>query len=127
MQVHVMRDHPAHAAVMMGGMWGARVDATRAKFRRAFTKLFKDRLAYVSRLKGGWDQVALQRYVWPWAKRNTFAHDSYTCKRFSYTHPFPTRRLEGVGNYVGEKPLAKLEKHMDTSLYAKGGLWLRFL
>jgi len=59
------------------------------------------RLAYVSRLKGGWDQVALQRYVWPWAKRTTFAHDSYTCKRFSYTHPFPTRRLEGVGNYVG--------------------------
>ena len=21
--VHIMRDHPAHAAVMMGGMWGA--------------------------------------------------------------------------------------------------------
>ena len=103
-----MRDHPAHGAVMMGGMWGARVDSARPRFRRAFTKLFKDRLAYVSRLKGGWDQVALQRYVWPWAKRTTFAHDSYTCKRFSYTHPFPTRRLEGVGNYVGKEYLENL-------------------
>ena len=28
-QVHCMRDHPAHSAVMMGGMWGAKVERTR--------------------------------------------------------------------------------------------------
>ena len=28
-KVHGMRDHPAHGAVMMGGMWGAKVDRTR--------------------------------------------------------------------------------------------------
>jgi len=100
-KVHVMRDHPAHGAVMMGGMWGAKVWTTRLRFRKAFTELFKNGLAYMSRLKGGWDQVALQRYVWPWAKKMLFSHDSYTCKRFSYTHPFPTRREEGIGNYVG--------------------------
>jgi len=100
-QVHGMRDHPAHSAVMMGGMWGARVDRTRRQFRKAFTKLFKSSLAYVNRFKGGWDQVALQRYVWPWAKKIAMVHDSYTCKRFSYTRPFPTQRLKGVGNYVG--------------------------
>jgi hypothetical protein len=82
--VHVMRDHPAHTAVIMGGMWGARLSGetggTRHRFQQAFAKMFKNAVAYVSRLKGGWDQVALQRYVWPWAKRQTFAHDSYTCK-----------------------------------------------
>ena len=27
-----MRDHPAHSAVMMGGMWGAKVDRTRRQW-----------------------------------------------------------------------------------------------
>jgi hypothetical protein len=42
------------------------------------------------------------RYVWPWAKKITFAHDSFNCRAFSNTHPFPTSRLQGVGNYVGK-------------------------
>ena len=51
----------------------------------------QDGLAYLSREKGGgWDQIALIRYVWPWAKHVTLAHDSYTCKKFSNTHAFPT-------------------------------------
>ena len=41
------------------------------------------------------------RYIWPWGKKKAYAHDSYTCKQFSYTHSFPTKRLLGVGNYVG--------------------------
>ena len=31
-QVHCMRDHPAHSAVMMGGMWGAKVERTRRQW-----------------------------------------------------------------------------------------------
>jgi hypothetical protein len=141
--VHVMRDHPAHTAVIMGGMWGARLGAhpqtggTRHRFKQAFAKMFKNAVAYISRLKGGWDQVALQQYVWPWAKRHTFAHDSYTCKviageptpptlppqKFSYTHPFPTRRLQGVGNYVGRG----LGATTATFIYpALQGLWWRW-
>ena len=53
--------------------------------------LQQDGLAYLSRDKGGgWDQIALIRYVWPWAKHVTLAHDSYTCKKFSNTHAFPS-------------------------------------
>ena len=56
----------------------------------------QDGLAYLSRDKGGgWDQIALIRYIWPWGKHVTFSHDSYTCKKFSGTHPFPT-----VGQYA---------------------------
>lgn len=100
-KIHIMRDHPAHGAVMMGGTWAARVSSTRNRFKKSFSELFKNGLAYIDRFKGGWDQVALQRYVWPWAKKMAFIHDSYTCKKFSYTHPFPTKRKLGVGNYVG--------------------------
>jgi len=100
-KVHVMRDHPAHGAVMMGGMWAAKVYSIRNRFKKSFTELFKNGLAYIDRFKGGWDQVALQRYIWPWAKKLTYVHDSYTCKKFSYTRPFPTQRKAGIGNYVG--------------------------
>ena len=60
----------------------------------------QDGLAYLSREKGGgWDQIALIRYVWPWAKHVTLAHDSYTCKKFSNTHAFPTVSF-GTSNII---------------------------
>ena len=64
-QVHVMRDHPAHSAPMMGGMWGARLDtaAARGSFKEAFKKMLRNGVSYVNRTLGGWDQIALQRLV----------------------------------------------------------------
>ena len=56
-----MRDHPAHGVVMMGGTWAAKVSNTRNRFKKSFSELFKNGLAYIDRFKGGWDQVALQR------------------------------------------------------------------
>ena len=123
--VHVMRDHPAHSAYMMGGTWGVKVDQVRKDLIYSFkdifkviqpyfffkTKLeltgffftFKDGVSYYSRDVGfGYDQHILTHYLWPWAKKVAMCHDSYTCKKFSKTFPFPTRRKEGViGNYVG--------------------------
>ena len=40
------------------------------------------------------------RYVWPWAKENSIAHDSYSCARFSYTKAFPTKRKMEPNNFV---------------------------
>ena len=40
------------------------------------------------------------RYVWPWAKGNSIAHDSYSCARFSYTKAFPTKRKMEPNNFV---------------------------
>ena len=50
---------------------------------------------------GGWDQIALVRYIWPWGKKVALSHDSYTCHKFARTSPFPTQRYEGVGNFIG--------------------------
>ena len=119
---HVMRDHPAHTAYVMGGTWGAKVKDLRKEFHAAFGKLFRDGIAYIPKERGGgYDQVgkpanknvndinpytsglisAMTRYVWPWAKKLALSHDSYTCSRFSRTTAFPTRRVAGLGNFVG--------------------------
>ena len=41
--LHVMRDHPAHGAYIMAGMWGARLDNSevRRRFLVAFTDMFQ--------------------------------------------------------------------------------------
>ena len=80
--VHSMRDHPAHFTEMLGAGWGARIDQPniRHKWVRSWEKIFKDKINYAGRSEKGPDQTILQRYVWPWAKRVSYAHDSYNCK-----------------------------------------------
>ena len=56
-----MRDHPAHSAPMMGGMWGAKLKKSRQKFRESFKNMLRNGVSYVNRTLGGWDQIALQR------------------------------------------------------------------
>ena len=101
--VHNMRDHPAHAAYIMGGMWGAKVNELRLPFEHTMKGMFNDGICYAPRDKGGYDQICLAHYMWPWAKRVMMAHDSYLCKSYPNTRPFPTQRLPGgtPANYVG--------------------------
>ena len=40
------------------------------------------------------------RYVWPWARGNSIAHDSYHCRQYPYTRPFPTKRVQDHNNFV---------------------------
>ena len=56
-----MRDHPAHTASIMGGMWGARVETVRNELRHSFAQMFRNGVSYVDRKLGGWDQIALER------------------------------------------------------------------
>jgi len=117
--MHVMRDHPAHAAYMMGGTWGAKVNQMRNRFLDAFKKLFKDAIAYVAREEGGgWDQIALVRYIWPWSKKVALSHDSYTCHKFARTSPFPTQRTAGVGNFIG----SVVSLNSSIGLTGEGGI-----
>ena len=61
--------------LFLGGTWGAKVDKQRRSFMDAFKKLFHDGLAYIPREKGGgYDQIALMRYIWPWAKKVALSH-----------------------------------------------------
>ena len=98
---HFMRDHPAHNAYIMGGMWGMKIPPVREAVYTAFKKLLKDPVSYGTRSKGGYDQVALGSWIYPWAKWKALSHDSYLCMKYPRTSPWPTRRPQGPGNYVG--------------------------
>ena len=45
--------------------------------------------------------LSLLRYVWPWSKEISIAHDSYNCKSYPYTKSFPTQRKNEINNFVG--------------------------
>ena len=77
--VHVMRDSPDHAASMLGGMWGARMedDNIRRLWAGHWDRMLEDKLAFASREVKGPDQNILDKYVWPWARYIALSHDSY--------------------------------------------------
>ncbi|KAK7068816.1 hypothetical protein SK128_009264, partial [Halocaridina rubra] len=118
---HVMRDHPAHHAYILAGMWGARWDVeekpnssdtiengnlirfknsapSAQDMRRLRNSMLK--MAYLNDEKS-LDQVILRRVLWPEMVGFVVAHDSYLCDVFkSGSKPWPTKRINGtfVGN-----------------------------
>ena len=101
---HFMRDHPAHSIEVLGSGWGLSLGAENSTVRRIVADSFKqasrDPLFWADRGSYGPDQGFLKRYFWPWGKWSAMSHDSYTCKRFPRTSPFPTRRLLTENNFV---------------------------
>jgi hypothetical protein len=89
---HSMRDHPMHGVPMLGGMWGFRLSLDRAMSRSIHNKIHDRDL--VKRYGGRGDQTFLAQQVWPHAKSDVIAHDSFLCK-VGYgkkPDPFPTQR-----------------------------------
>ena len=68
---HVMRDHPAHCEVMLGGMWGAHRGNLGSMTERvlAFVR------SYGNRLKRSYDQEFLRREIWPIVRQSVTQHD----------------------------------------------------
>ena len=101
---HIMRDHPDQGIPMLGSMWGWRETGSgnsRALWGEAWRKGLKDEISWANRKDWGPDQNFLRRYVWRWAKKDAISHDSYHCKKFSNTKPFPTQREASPNNFVG--------------------------
>lgn len=83
---HVMRDHPAHGAVMLAGMWGCTQEGA---------SLIRRHLPPLSRLRPSgdyhehYDQGWLEQYVWPLARDRAVVHASHWKEVFGPTVPFP--------------------------------------
>ena len=103
---HVMRDNPHHGAVILAGMFGARLDTgDRKLFHSGMEKIFQD-----VRLRGdhwykGLDQMLLRNRIWPLIEDRACVHDSYLCQAYKSNNwrPFPTQRRRGPSNFVGSK------------------------
>jgi hypothetical protein len=80
---HVMRDHPFHNELMMGGMWGgtARTAISMTAEIDAFRQLHGPEHRY------GVDQAFLAARIWPRIKDQLCTHDSYY--QVGETRPFP--------------------------------------
>ncbi|XP_046638270.1 uncharacterized protein LOC124316393 [Daphnia pulicaria] len=99
---HVMRDHPFHGAIILAGMWGAKLDQRRDLIEglmRALVPAGQNQIAWQY-------QVTLDTILWPTAKYDVMAHDSYQCQNEYVTRtaplkvfPFPTQRAGKY--YVG--------------------------
>ncbi len=100
---HVMRDHPGHDMAMLAGMWGAKMTpASRPILRAVGLAMFKNRAAYRSdNFHGSQDQVLLNKYFWPWVRNLVMQHDSFHCDLFGKSHAFPSKRPDGVNNFLG--------------------------
>jgi len=89
---HIMRDHPNHQARIMGGMWGAKVNALRNIDELLI--LAKD---YLKDEYGG-DQYFLAKYVYPLTIDNACIHVSSNKFERKGKH-FPTTRKDNL--FVG--------------------------
>ncbi|KAK4027693.1 uncharacterized protein LOC116927338 [Daphnia magna] len=99
---HVMRDHMNHGSVILAGMWGAKIWQRRDLIEGLMRALI---ISGQQQVKSQ-DQFSLADIVWPIAKYDVMAHDTYGCQnerliRLSplKIHPFPTQRNGSY--YVG--------------------------
>ena len=106
---HIMRDHPAHTAVVMGGMFGGIVNAQMRKIFEPLKSLFHADRQH--KLNTGWqvDQVFLKRYVYPLVSHISLIHDPFYDLR-----SFPTSR-QGT-EYVGDAVTRKKYNDKDTEI-----------
>ncbi|XP_063859210.1 uncharacterized protein LOC135100281 [Scylla paramamosain] len=110
---HVMRDHPYHRMPVLGGMWDARWDidpALATKLRNLRDKMMA---MAVGKRNYGLDQQIIKKVLWPKMTGSLVAHDSYNCKSFKGSSPWPSQRSEG--DFVGKPRYRK--KHENMTLH----------
>jgi hypothetical protein len=100
---HIMRDNPEHFTKMLGGMIGFYNQRDRSVANHIFSLIIDRRSSAEYNANGNSpkrnDQEFLAKYVYPLVEGNSIVHDSYLCKWFPGSRPWPSRR---VGNcFVG--------------------------
>jgi hypothetical protein len=90
-QLHIMRDHPHHNALILGGMWGLASNSMQTYIDWGSVTKYGT--------QHGQDQIFLEREVYPNLKKSAHKNDDF----FSFPHKvfrFPSER-NGLA-YVGE-------------------------
>ncbi|XP_046452667.1 uncharacterized protein LOC124200464 [Daphnia pulex] len=98
---HVMRDHPAHClfGFIMGCCWGVKVSMDRPRIVHSAKMMFTINHMH----EYDYDQLLLDEFIWPIARTNLMAHDSYCCEVFQQSQPFPTQRKDRF--FVGSRTI----------------------
>ena len=98
--LHVMRDNKKHTAYILAGMWCYR-NLNRKKSQSLLRTILRRsaRRNNTHEAETFDDQKVLANYIWPKLKNDVIQHDSYTCKRYPGSIPFPTQRYKN--EFVG--------------------------
>ncbi|CAF4039394.1 unnamed protein product [Rotaria sordida] len=96
---HIMRDHPHHNDVILAGLWAFKISINRTITNNIIKYLFsKSILNCYNSMRG--DQDFLRDYVWPIAEKESIQHDSFHCKLYKFSIPFPKPKLS-ITQFVG--------------------------
>ena len=107
-EFHFMRDHPHHKVEILGGTWGVKLTpVVRVELNQSFQRMFQSNILYSNQDNRGPDQDLLKEYIWPLAKDFAMVHDSYHCKKYNNTIPYPTQRKDSICNFVACIPELK--------------------
>jgi hypothetical protein len=129
---HVMRDHHYHGIHILGGLWGVALNRLSINDRLTLaTSLLPpndsaEHRQFLERYSGRGDQTFLSDHIWPLARTNSLAHDSFTClwSRYIYredTRPFPSQRQHPLCFVGCPKPCCtpEVKNSTDYSRYTK--------
>ncbi|RNA36727.1 hypothetical protein BpHYR1_050669 [Brachionus plicatilis] len=93
---HIMRDNPAHGTYILGGMWSFKTSKDRNLGKEIFEDIINKNSSTKFKPRGisvkGYDQHFLSKHVYPRIKDKSTIHDSYLCKKYPKSKPWPTQR-----------------------------------
>ena len=101
---HIIRDHPAHRALIMGGMWGVRGNVL-PNMRFLLLKWYLLNIDLAFTRKGFFgandrDQHFLNQIVYPLIKNDVLIHSEFCRFEGEHVQPFPSARENG--GFVGQ-------------------------
>lgn len=106
--LHIMRDHPAHTAPIMGGMFGVKCDSKARKVFRPIKNILLNSLIRADQSYWQVDQLFLGQHVYPRYIDSMTVHDPYFEKV-----EFPSERSQ-PHHYIG-RPTLKLGEDIHSS------------
>ncbi|CAF0908804.1 unnamed protein product [Adineta steineri] len=90
---HILRDHKQHGISILGGLWGAAPGRARRELFDIFFPLLIPSIA--RKYNGSGDQDFLGQHVWEKVRSKALMFDSYFCRQYRGSRPFPTERPRG--------------------------------
>ena len=110
--------------VIIGGTWGFASVRNRSLATQIYSLMVNpiEASAFNEKMENekNCDQTFLRDKIWPLVKANATIHDSYLCKRFPSSKPYPTRRTIPscyVGNFEWCDDEVTVRHFLNHSLY----------
>lgn len=114
-QFHIMRDHPAHKSLIMGGMWGCKGNILNSLEYKFNEYISENRNTNID--KRCVDQIFLNTYVYPLVINNSLIHASHN-KFEDFSIDFPSTNIDNcdfIGQIINNFPITNMLLNLDIN------------